>query len=68
MPENSESKKRSVVIIIGGMVLGVGAGFFFFPVSVFGAPSVFAFTGCILCGFGLGLMVTSVLEEMRKTR
>ena len=41
----------------GGVMLGVGAGFFFLP----GSP--LAFVGCILAGIGLGLMVASLTSS-----
>ncbi|MBI1292693.1 hypothetical protein GC173_15875 [bacterium] len=63
MGNSTQNSGKSVLTIIGGLVLGIGAGFFFFPVSVFGTPSVFAFTGCILVGFGIGLMLTAVRSE-----
>lgn len=63
---NNGNEDRSLLIIIGGLVLGVGAGFFFFPVGVFGVTSVFAFTGCILGGFGLSLIVAAILSANKK--
>jgi len=66
MSKNNENKDKSVLAIIGGLVLGLGAGLFFFPVSVFGVTSVFAFIGCTLGGLGLGLIITSVLSTSRK--
>jgi hypothetical protein len=46
----------------GGLLLGVGVGFFFFP------ESIFAFTGSIIGGLGLGLMGTSVLSTIERSR
>ena len=42
----------------GGVMLGVGAGFFFLP----GAP--LAFVGCIMGGLGLGLMVEALVSRV----
>lgn len=44
----------------GGVLLGVGVGFFFLQ------QSVFAFVGSILCGLGLGLMATSIISSLRR--
>jgi len=52
----------------GGLLLGIGIGFFFFPVSVFGYTSVFAFTGSIIGGLGLGLILTSILSTIERRR
>ena len=43
----------------GGVMLGLGAGFFFLP----GSP--FAFVGCLLGGIGLGLMVAALISSRR---
>jgi hypothetical protein len=43
----------------GGVMLGLGAGFFFL------AESVFAFVGCLLGGIGLGLMVAALASSRR---
>ncbi len=43
----------------GGVMLGLGAGFFFLP----GSP--FAFVGCLLGGIGLGLMVAALAFSRR---
>lgn len=45
----------------GGVILGVGVGFFFLQYS---AP--LAFVGCILGGLGIGLIITSILSSMKK--
>jgi hypothetical protein len=47
---------KSTWAIGGGLLLGLGVGFFFL------LQSVFAFVGCILGGLGLGLLVTSVIS------
>lgn len=65
MSQSNETGNKAVLTIIGSLVLGIGAGFFFFPVSVFGAPSVFAFTGCILGGLGIGLLLTAATGKSR---
>lgn len=61
MGKRNSDDDKSVLAIIGGLIMGVGAGLFFFPQSVFGVPSVFAFVGCILGGFGIGLLVAALM-------
>ena len=51
---------KSTWAVGGGVLLGVGAGFFFLQ------ESVFAFVGCIIGGLGLGLLVTSVISAMKR--
>ena len=51
---------KSTWAIGGGVVLGVGIGFFFLP----GAPLVFV--GCILGGLGLGLIVTAIISACKR--
>ena len=62
MSDNNGLKDKTTWAIGGGLMLGLGVGFFFFPQSVFGPPSVFAFIGCIMGGIGLGLILTSILS------
>lgn len=47
---------RSTWAIGGGLLLGLGVGFFFLK------ESALAFVGSMLSGLGLGLMVTSILS------
>jgi hypothetical protein len=60
--ENDMIEDKSTWAIGGGLLLGVGAGFFFFP------ESIFAFVGSIIGGLGLGLMVTSILSTIERSR
>ncbi len=41
----------------GGVMLGIGVGFFFLQTSPL------YFVGCILGGIGLGLIITSILSK-----
>ena len=41
----------------GGLLLGLGIGFFFLQTSAL------AFVGCILAGLGLGLVITAILSK-----
>lgn len=51
---------RSTWAIGGGLLLGLGVGFFFLR------ESALAFVGSMLAGLGLGLMVTSILSSRTK--
>ena len=51
---------RSTWAIGGGLILGLGVGFFFLR------ESALAFVGSMLAGLGLGLMVTSILSSIKK--
>lgn len=59
-PERRED--RGTWAVGGGLLLGLGTGFFFLPTSVL------AFVGSILAGLGLGLIVASVLAAVRRDR
>jgi len=44
----------------GGLMLGIGVGFFFLQ------QSALLFIGCILGGLGLGLIITSIISSFQK--
>ena len=44
----------------GGLLIGLGIGFFFLKTSVL------AFVGSILAGLGLGLIVTSIISSIQQ--
>lgn len=44
----------------GGLLLGLGIGFFFLPLNPM------AFVGCLLAGLGLGLIVTSLISRGKR--
>ena len=44
----------------GGLLLGLGVGFFFLKASVL------AFVGSMISGLGLGLIITSILSIIKK--
>ena len=48
---------KSTWAIGGGLLAGLGVGFFFLTVSAL------AFVGCILTGLGIGLIITSILSK-----
>jgi hypothetical protein len=62
MSESKITEDKTTWAIGGGLLLGVGVGFFFFP------ESIFAFVGSIIGGLGLGLLVTSILSTMERKR
>jgi len=59
MGHTSNQEDKSLWAIGGGVLMGVGAGFFFLK------ESPLAFVACILLGIGLGLMVTSIISGGR---
>jgi hypothetical protein len=59
MEQTEKKEDKSTWAIGGGLLLGLGVGFFFLQTSVF------AFVGSILAGLGLGLLVTSIISSIR---
>ncbi len=55
----TQKDDRSTWATGGGVLMGVGMGFFFLK------QNPLAFVGCILLGLGLGLMVTSILSSKK---
>ena len=51
------NQDKSTWAIGGGLMLGLGIGFFFLQ------QSALIFVGCIIAGLGLGLMITSILSK-----
>lgn len=47
---------RSKWAVGGGLLLGLGIGFFFLP------ESGLAFVGCMLAGLGFGLVLSAILS------
>ena len=56
MERTNKKDDKSTWAIGGGLLMGLGVGFFFLP------QSPFIFVGCLLGGLGLGLMVTSIIS------
>ena len=54
---NDKKDDKSTWAIGGGVLMGIGVGFFFLP------ESPLAFVGSILFGLGLGLLVTSLISR-----
>ncbi len=60
MEKNSKNSDKSTWAAGGGVLLGLGAGFFFLPVSAL------AFTGSIIGGLGLGLILTALISALHR--
>ena len=60
MEKANERADKSTWATGGGLLLGLGVGFFFLK------ESVLAFVGSLLGGLGLGLIVTSIISRVRK--
>lgn len=54
---NHPKHDKSSWAVGGGMMIGLGVGFFFLETSVF------IFVGCIILGIGLGLLVSAFLSR-----
>jgi hypothetical protein len=57
MDKTNKDEDKSTWAIGGGLLMGIGVGFFFLKMSAL------AFVGCILAGLGLGLMTTSIISR-----
>ena len=61
MSDDITIEDKSLWAIGGGVLIGLGVGFFFLQ------QSALAFVGCILLGLGLGLMVTAILSVVKRS-
>jgi hypothetical protein len=59
MGDTNNKEDRSTWAIGGGVLIGVGVGFFFLQLSVL------AFVGSIIAGLGLGLLITSIISSIK---
>jgi hypothetical protein len=59
MEQIEKKGDKSTWAIGGGLLLGVGIGFFFLQES----PLVFV--GCIIAGLGMGLLLTPIISRGR---
>ncbi|MCD6578248.1 hypothetical protein J7L48_02095 [bacterium] len=57
MDKTNKKEDKSTWAIGGGVLIGIGAGFFFLK------ESPLAFVACILLGIGLGLVITSIISR-----
>lgn len=62
MDKTHKKDDRSAWAVGGGVLIGIGAGFFFLK------ESPLAFVACMFIGLGLGLIVTSIMSRCRKNR
>ena len=60
MASTNEKGDKSTWAIGGGLLIGIGVGFFFLKASPL------AFVGSILAGLGLGLMVASAISSVKQ--
>jgi len=60
MANENKNPDRSTWAIGGGVLLGLGVGFFFLEQG-----SALAFVGSIIGGLGLGLFVTAIISGIR---
>ena len=60
MDNTKKKDDKSTWATGGGVLLGIGIGFFFLQ------ESALAFVGSILVGMGLGLMVTSIISAVKR--
>jgi predicted lipid-binding transport protein (Tim44 family) len=60
MDNTNKKNDRSTWAIGGGLLLGMGVGFFFLK------ESVLAFVGSMFIGLGLGLMITSIISRVKQ--
>jgi hypothetical protein len=57
--DKDKKDDKSTWAIGGGVILGLGIGFFFLQVSPL------AFVGSLLAGLGLGLIITSIISRRK---
>ena len=60
MNKTNKKDDKSTWAIGGGVLLGLGAGFFFLK------ESPLAFVGCLILGVGLGLVITSIISSKKE--
>ena len=61
MAKTAREGGKSSWAIGGGLLIGLGVGFFFLP------ESALAFVGSILAGLGFGLVVTALISRERQS-
>jgi len=57
MDKTNKKDDKSTWAIGGGLLMGLGVGFFFLQ------QSPLAFIGSMLAGLGLGLLITSIISK-----
>ena len=58
--EKTKNEDKSTWAIGGGLMLGIGIGFFFLQYSAL------EFVGSIIAGLGLGLIITPIISQFGK--
>jgi hypothetical protein len=59
MEKTNHQDDKSTWATGGGLLIGIGVGFFFLKASAL------AFVGSIIAGLGVGLVLTSILSKIR---
>ena len=59
MDKTNKSGDKSTWAIGGGLLMGMGVGFFFLK------ESVLAFIGSMFTGLGLGLVITTIISRKK---
>jgi len=62
MDESKGNRDRSTWAIGGGLLIGMGVGFFFL------GGAALAFVGSIIAGLGLGLIATSIISAVGRSQ
>ena len=60
MEKDIKKEDKSTWAIGGGVMAGLGIGFFYLQ------QSALIFVGCILLGLGAGLIITSVISTLKE--
>jgi hypothetical protein len=59
MDKKNKKEDKSTWAVGGGLLIGLGVGFFFLP------ESALAFVGSMLAGLGLGLLIAAIISKDR---
>lgn len=59
MNDQDNKSDKSIWAVGGGLMLGLGVGFFFLH------QSALYFIGSLIAGLGLGLLITAVLSKIK---
>lgn len=62
MDKKNKNDDKSTWAIGGGVLIGIGAGFFFLKANPL------AFVACILIGIGLGLVITAIISRKKSEK
>jgi hypothetical protein len=59
MDKKNKKEDKSTWAVGGGLLIGLGVGFFFLP------ESALAFVGSMLAGLGFGLLIAALISKDR---